>query len=70
MSAPGIPPVLIHVDPLGPHPQHIYRGGDLLEAFRYLQRGRNTGKTIIELHEDDLVPVSSFYGPILLVISG
>ncbi|KAL9125409.1 MAG: hypothetical protein Q9217_005385 [Psora testacea] len=40
-----------------PYPQHIYRIGEMLEAFRYLQSGKNTGKTIIELHDDDLVPV-------------
>jgi len=40
-----------------PQPLHIYRSSELQEAFRFLQGGKNTGKTVVELHKDDLVPV-------------
>lgn len=40
-----------------PEPLHIYTGSRLEEAFRYLQSGKNTGKTIIEFHDQDVVPI-------------
>lgn len=42
-----------------PQPLHIYNGSRIEEAFRYLQSGKNTGKTIIELHDQDIVPVGN-----------
>ena len=40
-----------------PQPLHIYDCSRIEEAFRYLQGGKNTGKTIIEFHDQDMVPV-------------
>ena len=40
-----------------PQPLHVYNGSRIEEAFRYLQSGKNTGKTIIEFHDQDIVPV-------------
>ena len=40
-----------------PQPLHIYDGSHIEEAFRYLQSGKNTGKTIIEYHDQDIIPV-------------
>ena len=40
-----------------PQPLHVYDGSRIEEAFRYLQSGKNTGKTIIEFHDQDIVPV-------------
>ena len=41
-----------------PMPLHVFNGSRIEEAFRYLQSGKNTGKTIIEIRDDDVVPVS------------
>ncbi|KAB8278611.1 hypothetical protein BDV30DRAFT_233574 [Aspergillus minisclerotigenes] len=38
-----------------PQPIHVYGVGEVEEAFRYLQSGKNTGKTVVELRRDDLV---------------
>ena len=60
-------PALVHAfdahltDLSDPHPQHVYRSGDIVDAFRYLRSGNNTGKTIIELHRSDLLPVSVIF---------
>ena len=40
-----------------PRPLHFYDCSRIEEAFRYLQSGKNTGKTIIEFHDQDIVPV-------------
>lgn len=40
-----------------PQPLHIYDCSRIEEAFRYLQSGKNTGKTIVEFHDQDIVPV-------------
>ena len=40
-----------------PQPLHVYDGSRIEEAFRYLQSGKNTGKTIIQYHDQDKVPV-------------
>lgn len=40
-----------------PQPLHIYKSSELEKAFRYLQSGKNTGKTIVEMLGDDIVPV-------------
>ena len=40
-----------------PQPLHIYGCSRIEEAFRYLQSGKNTGKTVIEFHDQDKVPV-------------
>ena len=42
-----------------PQPLHTYDCSRIEEAFRYLQSGKNTGKTIIEFHDQDMVPVCS-----------
>ena len=41
-----------------PQPLHVYDSSRIEEAFRYLQSGKNTGKTIVEFHDQDIVPVS------------
>ena len=41
-----------------PQPLHVYSNSQIEEAFRYLQSGKNTGKTIVEFKNDDVVPVS------------
>ena len=40
-----------------PQPLHTYNCSRIEEAFRYLQSGKNTGKTVIEFHDQDIVPV-------------
>ncbi|KAL4864241.1 hypothetical protein BDV12DRAFT_205831 [Aspergillus spectabilis] len=37
------------------HPIHVYGSNEIEQAFRYLQSGRNTGKTVIEFRRGDLV---------------
>ena len=46
-------PPLVH----SPMPLHVFRSSDVESAFRFLQSGKNAGKTVIEIHEDDMVPV-------------
>ena len=43
-----------------PQPLHIYNSSGIEEAFRYLQSGKNIGKTIIEFRDHDIVPVCNF----------
>ena len=50
-----------------PQPLHIYDCSRIEEAFRYLQSGKNTGKTIIEFHDQDMVPVSNKQSDLLKV---
>ncbi|KAL6233132.1 hypothetical protein BDW75DRAFT_252201 [Aspergillus navahoensis] len=38
-----------------PRPIHVYPVSDIEQAFRYLQSGQNTGKTVIEIRGDDVV---------------
>ncbi|KAE8314467.1 hypothetical protein BDV41DRAFT_575726 [Aspergillus transmontanensis] len=40
-----------------PLPLHIYPVGQLEEALRTMQSGKNSGKIVIELREDDHVPI-------------
>lgn len=40
-----------------PQPIHVYGVGEVEKAFRYLQSGKNTGKTVVELRRDDLIRV-------------
>ena len=40
-----------------PQPLHVYGCSRIEEAFRYLQSGKNTGKTIVEFRDQDMVPV-------------
>ena len=42
-----------------PQPLHIFGGDRMEEAFRYLQSGKNTGKTVLEIGDGDVVPVST-----------
>jgi NADPH:quinone reductase-like Zn-dependent oxidoreductase len=39
-------------------PLHVYGIGEVEKAFRYLQSGKNTGKTVVELRQEDMVKVS------------
>lgn len=41
-----------------PRPLHVYNGSHLEDAFRFLQSGKNTGKTLIEFRKEDVVHVS------------
>lgn len=43
-----------------PQPVHVYGVGETEQAFRYLQSGKNTGKTVVELRYDDFVKVSQY----------
>lgn len=40
-----------------PQPLHTYNASQAEEAFRYMQSGKSKGKIVIELAEDDIVPV-------------
>lgn len=42
-----------------PQPLNTYNSGNIEQAFRLMQSGKHMGKIVIELHEDDLVPVVS-----------
>ena len=46
----------VKMDP--PQPLHVYTGSHLEDAFRFLQSGRNTGKTLIEFRKGDVIHVS------------
>lgn len=39
-------------------PLHVYPVSQLEDAFRYLQSGKNTGKCVVEMNKDAIVPVS------------
>lgn len=52
---------LAHTSIHSPQPLNVFRVSELESAFRFLQSGKNAGKTVIEIHEEDLVPVS---GPV------
>ena len=43
---------------MAPQPLHIYSNSRIEEAFRYLQSGKNTGKTVVEFNDDEVVHVS------------
>ena len=45
---------------VAPQPLHVYSNSRIEEAFRYLQSGRNTGKTVVEFNDDDVVQVRTF----------
>ncbi|PLB48691.1 hypothetical protein P170DRAFT_358230 [Aspergillus steynii IBT 23096] len=38
-----------------PQPLHVYGVAEIEKAFRYLQGGQNTGKTVIEMRQKDVV---------------
>lgn len=40
-----------------PQPLRVCKASEVEEAFRFLQNGKHSGKTVVELHEDDIVPV-------------
>ena len=40
-----------------PQPLHVYQASQVEDAFRYLQGGNNTGKTVLEFREDDQISV-------------
>ncbi len=42
-----------------PQPLHIYSVSEVEAAFRYMQSGKNTGKTVVELDNCEKVPVSA-----------
>ena len=39
-------------------PLHVFKPSEIEEAFRFLQNGKNTGKTVIDLNSDSTVSVS------------
>ena len=41
-----------------PQPLHVYNGSHLEDAFRFLQTGKNTGKTVVEFRKEDIIHVS------------
>lgn len=41
----------------GPQPVNVYKGSEISAAFRSLQGGQSMGKIVIQLNEDDLVPI-------------
>ncbi|MCJ1358943.1 MAG: hypothetical protein MMC33_008943 [Icmadophila ericetorum] len=60
-----------------PQPLHIYSNTQLEDAFRYLQGGKNTGKTVVKFNEADIVSVvpqvqtkCSFQGEKSYIIAG
>lgn len=40
-----------------PQPLHIYSVSEIEEAFRYMQTGKNTGKSVVKIEKKDLVLV-------------
>jgi NADPH:quinone reductase-like Zn-dependent oxidoreductase len=40
-----------------PQPLRVCKASEVEEAFRFLQNGKHSGKTVVELHENDIVPV-------------
>ncbi|KAI1313105.1 S-adenosyl-L-methionine-dependent methyltransferase [Xylaria venustula] len=38
------------------YPTQVFTFGDMREAFRYMQAGAHSGKIVMELHADDIVP--------------
>ena len=40
-----------------PSPVNIYKASQFEDAFRHLQAGKNIGKTVVQMNEDDIVPV-------------
>lgn len=42
-----------------PHPLHTYQLQDIEKAFRFLQSGKNSGKTVLEVNKSAKLPVSS-----------
>ena len=47
-------PVKLHT----PQPLHVFKYSEIERAFRFLQSGKSAGKIVVEVHEDDVVPVS------------
>ncbi|KAL8706496.1 MAG: hypothetical protein Q9201_000481 [Fulgogasparrea decipioides] len=47
---------LAHTSIHSPQPLNVFRVSELESAFRFLQSGKNAGKTVVEIHEEDLVP--------------
>ena len=41
-----------------PGPLNVYPGSKIEDAFRYLESGKSMGKVVVELKDDDVVPVS------------
>jgi NADPH:quinone reductase-like Zn-dependent oxidoreductase len=40
-----------------PQPIHLFGVGEIEQAFRYLQSGKNTGKTVVEMRRHDSIKV-------------
>lgn len=45
-----------------PSPLHVYPGSEVEQAFRYLQSGKSSGRIVISIDHDDVVPVSTACG--------
>ncbi|KAL2050090.1 hypothetical protein ABVK25_009593 [Lepraria finkii] len=52
-------PALLH----SPKPIHIFRVPEVESAFRFVQSGKNGEKTVIEIHDDDVISTVSSTGP-------
>lgn len=44
----------------GPSPLHVYSVAHVEQAFRFLQSGKNTGRIIVTLNNEDVVPVRPY----------
>lgn len=44
-------------------PLHEYPISDIEEAFRFMQSGKNTGKIVLNIHPENIVPVSIYAYP-------
>lgn len=50
-----------------PTPLHVYPATQVEKAFRYMQSGRNTGRIIIDISHDYIVPVSTSIIPCTMI---
>ncbi|KAF2465949.1 BcPKS1, polyketide synthase [Lindgomyces ingoldianus] len=46
-----------------PHPLHVYSIGNIEQAFRFIQSGKNSGKVVLNMTSSDTVPVLLKYEP-------
>lgn len=50
-------------------PLHVYGISEVEKAFRYLQSGRNTGKTVVELRQEDVVKVGRNLSTMMILLT-
>lgn len=53
----------------GPAPLQLFGAFQVEQAFRLIQSGANTGRVVITLSRDEVVPVSQFKGPMMTTVS-